>query len=316
MAALETALSAEGLVGPLADQAVVLIVDQFEELFTLADSAGRDTFLGAMATAVTRPGGAVRVIATLRADFFDHALLDPVLARLLDEGLELVPPLADHEVAAAISEPAQRVGVTVEAALVAEMVRDVASRPAALPLLQFVLTDLFDRASGGTLGLADYRASGGILGSLTRRADDLYSSMDDTDKEATRQIYLRLVTIGDEAQHVRRRVTRSELLQLSLPGEAVERVLRRHGEHRLLAFDREPVTGEATVEVPHESLLREWSRLRDWIESKPNRADLATAPGHRSRRMGRRRSRFELHRARPVASRVRESRFRFDGGPH
>ncbi len=273
MAALVSALGVESLDLPL-DGRVVLIVDQFEEAFTLAHEGRRGAFFDVLADAVGRADSAVQVIITIRADFLDQALLHPGLASLLDHGLELVAPLSDREVTAAIVQPAKQVGTTIEPPLVAEMVREVVERPATLPLLQYVLTDLFEESTADVIGLAEYQASGSILGALTRRAEESYMAMNEVDQYATREVYLRLVTIGDQAQHLRRRVTRSELAELPLEEAAIERVLSRYGDQRLLSFDRNPLTGESTVEVPHESLLREWPRLREWIET--SRAQIVT----------------------------------------
>lgn len=255
---------ADGLFG---HDTVLLVVDQFEEVFTLAnDPATRDRFLQWISAAVADRESGLRVVLTIRADFLDRPLLHPGFAPLLDQGLVLVTPLSDQGVRAAVVEPAARVRVAVEPDLAAEMVRDVAARPAALPLVQYALTDLFDHRRGNTMTLDSYRAAGGFTGALAGRADDLYQRLDPTGQEATRQLFLRLVTLTDEADHLRRRVARSELEDLPVDQTALDAVMERFGQHRLLTFDRDPDTGDATVEVAHESLLREWPRLRDWIE--------------------------------------------------
>lgn len=249
------------------EEPTLLVIDQFEEIFTLTeDDRTRRTFLDWIASATAHGGSGLRVVVTIRADILDRLLQYPELARLLQPCLELVPPLAEHEVRAAVTEPAARVGVRADPELVAEMTRDAAARPGALPLLQYALTDLFERRTGDGLTVDAYRAAGEISGALARRAEDLYRGLDDSGREAIRQGFLRLVVLTDEGEHLRRRMVTAELAQLPLDRSDLDGVLEIFGQHRLLTFDRDPETGEATVEIAHEALLREWPRLREWIE--------------------------------------------------
>lgn len=190
-------------------------------------------------------------------------------ADLLEPCLLLVTPLAEHEVRAAIVEPAQRAGVMVQPELVAELIRDVAARPATLPLLQYALTDLFERRLEQTMTFDSYRAAGGVSGALARRADSLYLVLGQSDREAARQVFLRLVAIAETGgdDDLRRRVTVSELRELSIDESGVEHVLDLFGQHRMLTLDQDPGSGEPTVEVAHEAFLREWPRLRKWVDN-------------------------------------------------
>ncbi len=254
--------------GPL-----LLIIDQFEELFVLTDPATQATFLGMIEELVT---GALplRIICTLRADFMDRPLSYPSFARLVDAGLLLVTPLLDDEVRAAVVEPAGLVGVRVEPELVAAMINDVAARATTLPLLQYALTELFEHRRGDTLTIEAYRAAGGISGALARRADHTYLELDAAQREGTRQVFLRLVTVTSDAEHLRRRVGVEELNDLPIERWSLQHVLDRFGGQRLLTFDRDPDSGGPTVEVAHEALLREWPRLWGWVEA--NREDIRT----------------------------------------
>ena len=157
---------------------VVLVIDQFEELFTLvADEARRRHFLDTIVAAATDPYSRVRVVVTLRADFYDRPLLYPEFGALLRQRTEVVLPLAPGELEQAIAAPAQRVGVAAAPDLVAAIVGDVGAQPGALPLLQYALTELFEQRTGAALTLAAYRASGGMQGALARRADALYAGL-------------------------------------------------------------------------------------------------------------------------------------------
>src|ERR671911_515910 len=259
-------LEAVDLVGPGGAE-VVLVVDQFEEAFTLTtDERERELFLESLRVAAADPESRLRVIVTLRADFYDRPLVYPRFGELLADRTEAVPPLAPDELERAIRGPAERLGVRPEPGLVAELIADVAHQPGALPLLQYALTELFERPNQDRLTLAAFQDVGGATGALSARAEQLYETTDPTGRRATKQVFLRLVTLGEGRQDTRRRVTRSELDALEVEREAIDLVLDTFGRHRLLTFDREPSTREPTVEIAHEALLGAWGRLRPWID--------------------------------------------------
>jgi WD40 repeat protein/transcriptional regulator with XRE-family HTH domain len=245
---------------------LVLVIDQFEEIFTLLETeATRLHLLASLTAAVCDPRSRLRLIVTLRADFYDRPLLYPGFADLLPTGVELVLPLSAAELRRAIVGPAERAGVSVEADLVAEMIRDVGEQPGALPLLQYALTELYADRDNAVLSLAAYRSGGGVAGALARRADLLYTGFEANEQLAVRQIFLRLITLGEGVEDTRRRVRLSELSNAEQPVELSHPVLTSYGGYRLLTFDRDPLTREPTVEVAHEALIRSWSRLREWL---------------------------------------------------
>ncbi|HET7929544.1 MAG TPA: WD40 repeat domain-containing protein, partial [Actinomycetota bacterium] len=246
---------------------VVVVVDQFEEAFTLTtDERERELFLESLRVAAADPESRLRVIVTLRADFYDRPLVYPRFGELLAEGTEAVPPLTPDELERAIRGPAQRIGVRPEPGLVAEMIADVAHQPGALPLLQYALTELFEHRDDDRLTLAAYREIGGIAGALSARADRIYESTEPHGRRATKQLFLRLVALGEGRQDTRRRVPLAELDALDVDHEAIESAVNTFAGHRLLTFDREPSTREPTVEIAHEALLGAWERLRTWID--------------------------------------------------
>lgn len=256
------------MVLPVGRAELVLLIDQFEELFTLVvDEDVRARFLKRLSAAVTDHSARLRVIVTLRADFYDRPLLYSAFGDLLAERTQAVTPLSITELEEVIAEPARAVGLEVEPALMAEIVAEVGGQPA-LPLLQYTLTELLERRQGGLLTAQAFRQLGGVSAAVGRGAEAIYSGLDVKQKEATRQIFLRLVTLGEEGRaETRRRALRSELTGLELEQGAVDVVLDRFGAHRLLTFDRDPVTRGPTVEVAHEALIREWGRLRGWLDS-------------------------------------------------
>jgi WD40 repeat protein/class 3 adenylate cyclase len=247
---------------------LVLVLDQLEEVFTLVDDEERRVhFLAILERAVGDPHSRLRVVTTLRADFYDRPLLYSGFAELLRDYVEALVPLTPEEFERAIARPAERAGVTFEPGLLAEMVADVANEPGALPLLQYALTELYERREGNVMTRDAYHAIGGVSGALAGRAEEIYDALPEAAQEAARQLCLRLVTLGEGAEDTRRRVDRTELASLEVDQGALAQALDVFGSSRLLSFDRDPRTGTATVYVAHEALLREWGRLRRWIDS-------------------------------------------------
>ncbi|MFN8372307.1 MAG: protein kinase [Anaerolineae bacterium] len=258
---------------------LLLVIDQFEEIFTLVEKEqDRVEFLTALHTAVSESRSRLRVIVTLRADFYDRPLLYPELGELVRKHTEVVLPLNVDELEQAIRHPAERLGLQVEGALVKEIIADVRDQPGALPLLQYALTELFERRDGRRLTLKAYHEIGGTLGALARRADQLYNELDERGQDIARQLFLRLVTLGEGAEDTRRRVLQSELLTIggvAMSGTGVVRsIIDAFGKYRLLTFDSDPATRTPTVEVAHEALIRQWGQLREWLLD--SREDLRT----------------------------------------
>ena len=251
---------------------LLLLIDQFEELFTQVDTATANRFIESVVSAVTDQQSRVRVVVTLRADFYDRPLQHRGLGELLREGTELITPMSPVELERAITRPAESHGVTFEPALIAELLREVTDRPGALPLLQYTLTELFDGRSGSRIDFAAYEALGGMSSSLVKRAEGLLSSLGNGAADVARQVFLRLVTVSEGGEDTRRRVLQSELEELEVDRQTLRSVLDTFGRHRLLSFDRDPVSRSPTVEISHEALLTEWTRLRNWIDGA--RADV------------------------------------------
>ena len=255
-----------GLVAVAADlvepgKQLVLVVDQFEELWTLVDSdATRDRFAALLAHATTDMQSTLRVVVTLRADLYDRPLQHGVLGPIASDSTFAVTPMTSAELQVAIVEPAERVGVRFEPGLVATMVGDVVSRPGALPLLQFTLTELFERRRGTTVTAGEYTELGGIGGALASRAEQIYAEMNVSAQTDVRKLFTQLVTPGDDNDDLRRRATTEELATVA------PAVIDRYLTNRLLVSDHHPITREPTIEVAHEALLREWPRLREWID--------------------------------------------------
>lgn len=259
-------VAAEQVLGN-AEGDLLLIIDQFEELFTLVpDEMARVQLLTLLHTATFDPQSRLRIVVALRADFYDRPLLYDRFGALMQARTHIVLPLSESELERAVVAPAERAGVQVEPNLTAAIIADVRAEPGALPLMQYALTEVFERRQGRIMTLEGYEEIGRAAGALARRAGRVYDRLTPDQQAITRQMFLRLVTLGEGTEDVRRRAPRSELLAaIDDPGH-LEEVLDIFGRHRLLSFDHELTTREPTVEVAHEALLREWSQLREWLD--------------------------------------------------
>jgi WD40 repeat protein/serine/threonine protein kinase len=253
---------------------LLLFIDQFEEVFTQSeDEESRVLFLGSLWYALNQPNSRLRLIITLRADFYDRPLYYPQFGELLQKNTEVVLPLNLQELEAAILRPAHTVGLMIEPALTNAILQDVQGQPGALPLLQYALTEMYERREGHRLGYEEYVAIGGISGALAKRAEEIfYNRLDDKEQSLARQLFLRIVTIDENGTAVRRRIVWSELMAGVENRESLAMVVDAFSRHRLLTTDRDPVTRSPTVEIAHEALINGWQQLRQWIEQ--NRAAL------------------------------------------
>ena len=238
---------------------LLLAVDQLEELFTACRSdAERAAFADTLARAAADPDGRAVVVVALRADFYGRFAAYPGLAELLGANHVLVGPMQASELRRVVELPAGRVGLRVEPELTDAVVDDVEGEPGALPLLSTALLELWQKRQDNELTLAAYRESGGVHGAVSRLAESTYARIPDERKSIVRAILLRLVGEGEGDAPVRRRAPLGELdLERN---EDVAEVLSTLADSRLVTV------GEGSVEVAHEALLREWPRLREWIQ--------------------------------------------------
>jgi len=254
---------------PERDSKLLLIVDQFEELFNLCDDNGeRESFLAGLCAAASDPRSRARLVITLRADYYDRPLMHAGFARLMRHNTEIVLPLSSEELERAIGRPAERAGLSLDAGLVPAISGDIHQAPGSLPLLQYTLTELFELRQDQSLTLAAYEQIGGLAGAIAQRAEALYAALDEQRQEASRQLFLRLVAVGHGSgdglptADANRRVLRSDLETIT---DGMAKIIDAYGAARLLTFDRHPLTSAPTVEIAHEALLREWPRLKGWI---------------------------------------------------
>jgi WD40 repeat protein/class 3 adenylate cyclase len=235
---------------------LVVVVDQFEEVFsTTADESERAMFVDRLVALASDPERAA-VVLTIRADYTGHLATYAGLAELLAANLVLVGPMGPEELRRAIELPARRVGLRVESALADALVAEVGEEPGGLPLLSTALVELWQAREDGWLRLEAHERTGGVRGAVARLAEQSFGQLEGEQREAARAVLLRLVGQGEGEAAVRRRVPESEFDRTP----AVQAVLTRFTRDRLLTAN------DGTVEVAHEALIREWPRLRSWLE--------------------------------------------------
>ncbi|MEL7243437.1 MAG: caspase family protein [Cyanobacteria bacterium J06573_2] len=291
---------------------VVLVVDQFEEIFTLASRDERQNFLNILLEALEYAADKFKLVITLRADFIASCLEVPKFASLLQKFNVLVSPLLKEEdYRQVIEKPAEKVGLAVDPELVQKLLEDLLQEKenqatGSLPLLQFVLEQLWEERQASQLTLEAYqRKIGGLQGALNRKAEAVYKSLDKLDENAracAQWIFLKLTQLGEGTEDTRRRVNKSRLLEGKYSPNLVEQTLQTLAAGRLIVLnqeedeeEKEDVIGqnrgstaslpeseklsqeleeikkEVTVEVAHEILIRHWSSLRWWLDENRSR---------------------------------------------
>ncbi len=257
------------LLEALADRAprseLVLVIDQFEEVFTLcSDERERAAFIGALLEPAQAADGRVRVVIGVRADFYSHCSNYPALAGALNDHQMLIGPMNADELRRAVTQPAINAKCSVEAALLAEIMTQAAGQAGALPLVSHALQETWRRRRGNTLTLAGYQAAGGVTGALANSAEHLYESLTPSQQQHARQLFVRMTALGEGTEDTSRRISRTEL-----DGhDDLTIVLNRLADARLVTLE------EDTVAIAHEALIGAWPRLRGWLTD--NRADLHT----------------------------------------
>ncbi|WP_307840468.1 hypothetical protein [Streptomyces sp. G44] len=241
---------------------LLLVVDQFEEVFTLCDdSAERTRFIAALLTAARAANSRTRVVLGVRADFYARCAHHPDLVEALRDAQLLVGPMTTDELRRAISGPAARADCAVEGALLARVIADAAGgAPTVLPLVSHALRETWRRRSGSTLTLSGYEAAGGIRHALAQTAETVHAGFTERQRHLARTVLLRLVAIGEGTEAAGRRLARADLDSLGEDRAGAGSVLDALAGARLITLDTD------TVELTHEALLHAWPRLRRWID--------------------------------------------------
>ncbi|MEU7072342.1 hypothetical protein AB0B30_34905 [Streptomyces narbonensis] len=237
-----------------------LVVDQFEEVFTLChDAVERARFVDAL-LAAGDPVRRLRVVLGIRADFYPHCLEHTGLATAIRDASLPIGKMTQAELREAICGPAAARRLVVERALTEVLVEEVSGQTGGLPMLSHALLETWRRRRGRTLTLAGYQGVGGMRGAVAQSAEAAYSRLDLAQAETARQIMLRLITPGQGAVDTRRPAARAEIASIGNGGSEVNAVLETLARARLIIVDRD------RVELAHETLITAWPRLQGWIE--------------------------------------------------
>jgi energy-coupling factor transporter ATP-binding protein EcfA2 len=253
----------------------LLVIDQFEELYTLCrHPAEQEAFLANLLSAVDpqsqRP---VTVLIVLRADFYAQLAQNNQLRELVSQNQEFIGAMSRDELFRAIVQPAALGNWKVQEGLVEVMLREVGDEPGALPLLSHALLETWKRRRGRTLTLSGYSESGGVRGAIAQTAEAVFRQrLTPEQRPIARMIFVRLAELGTDSQDTRRRAAFSELITVASDERVIQTVLSILIDARLIITGTLPPGDEQVVEVAHEALIREWPTLRSWLDE--NREDL------------------------------------------
>ncbi len=252
---------------------LVLVVDQFEEAFTLCEnSTERAAFVTNLVNLVVHGGTDQSyrhtLIITMRTDFEPKLALLGEFQALIENNIFRVPSLNAGELRQAIEEPARRVGLKFEAGVVDALINDILGEPAALPLLQFTLLKLWEARRHNLVTWESFKHLGGARQALSTSADEFYRSLIPEEQAAARAILLRLVQPGEGLEMTSRRLRREDLYTGNFARERVDRVLQRFLDERLLRLTQGDRPQDDQIEVAHEALIRNWPTLAHWYQEE------------------------------------------------
>jgi rhodanese-related sulfurtransferase len=283
---------------------LLLLVDQFEELFRYGDYAGREeaeAFVALLLESAKAADLPIYVVMTMRSEFLGACALFPGLAEQINSGLYLTPRMTRQEIREAIEGPASVCGFAVEPALVNRLLNDLAAfapwedehgaeqtlvlsrRADQLPLMQHVLNRMWTQAAATAQGapvritLVEYERLGGLSGALDAHAQEVLESLPAKDKPVVSHIFRALISDGSISAAVRRPCRFSELVAV-MHGRrdsvlAVVNAFRARGCNFLTPSEGEPLEDSTVVDISHESLIRQWSELRDWLREEAKSAE-------------------------------------------
>jgi WD domain, G-beta repeat len=262
-----------------ASTSVALVIDQFEELF-VSDNETASLEVMTQLAHLLEHSPHVTLLIVMRDDFYSLLMRQETLAVWLKGRVVNVwPTLKREEVEAIIREPAELMGWQFEEGLVETIVDDVLATSAKgrkkdesstiLPLLEFTLTQLWERHQDGLLTHEDYRRIGGVTGGLRQWADNAYYTFADRQRPLVRRIFTDLVHLGDEEQHIpdsRRRRALATLIRSDAERTDISQIVQELVADRLLVTSQDQESKQERVEIIHDALLWEWGLLKQWME--------------------------------------------------
>ncbi|MCP4695632.1 MAG: CHAT domain-containing protein [Gammaproteobacteria bacterium] len=293
---LELLKEADGLRSIVSDllarrpQPLVLLIDQFEETFSLCrDRVEQQAFIAALLTAAQAPHTHLWAVLTLRSDFLGETQSYPTLNRLIARQSVIVPIMQPKELRQAIERPALALGHPLDAPAVALLLEQSAGRQGALPLLQFALLRIWQGMTQGVPPADTLEQTGGVGGALAQTAEALFKSLSEAEQQIARRVFLKLVQLGEGSRDTRRRAALAEMVAHGEDAETVQTVLNRFARQdaRLISLSGENVIREGHgeseeqnlrepralrgqnvfIEFSHEALLEHWTRLNEWLDA-------------------------------------------------
>jgi Cdc6-like AAA superfamily ATPase len=219
---------------------LILLVDQFEQLYSLCEEkAERAAFIDNLLNAAREPRGNVSIVLTLRSDFLGAVNQHPELSALIAKQNVVVPVMQEAELRRAIAEPAKQAGREIHPDTVARLVGETLGREGALPLLEFVLTQIWDGFAQDTEAADTLERLNGVAGALAKKAAEIYAKLDKREQMIARRAFLAMVQLGEGTKDTRRRARLSHIVVESEADDAVLRVLRRFADARLISIGRD-----------------------------------------------------------------------------
>ncbi|KAA3657698.1 MAG: hypothetical protein DWQ04_27285, partial [Chloroflexi bacterium] len=245
----------------------VLLIDQFEELYTLChNDQHRRIFIDSLLGVLQSPDNPHRVIITMRSDLESNLMRTAVFQSYFAQHQVRLTPMDASQLRKTIKKPADLVGLKFEEDLIDQLIRDVLGEPSALPLLQFTLLKLWENRDRNRITWSAYRHLGGGRRALANSADTFFNNLPAADRPVVRDILLRLVLIGQGRSVARDRILRHELYTINAPKNHINQLLLQLISARLVRLIQSKFEDEDKVELAHEALLTHWPRLVAWIE--------------------------------------------------
>lgn len=263
----EGLLQIASLIPNIRDNPLVVLIDQFEEVYSLCDdNSQRQALIGNLLYAANSPIGDVSIVIVLRSDFVSETQKHEQLSQIIGSDRSMiVPVMTEAELRLAISKPAEQAGRAFHPALVDLLVTDAKESEGVLPLLQFALTRLWEGIIEGKPPVETYKEMGRVGGALAGKAQKIYNSLNDAEREIAKRVFLGLVQVGEGSRDTRRR---AHVIDLTAHGDShgdVMTVIQRFSSLGARLITLSNFEGKQSVEVAHEALFEHWQQLKEWI---------------------------------------------------
>ena len=252
------------------EQQILIIIDQFEEVFTVcSQKAEQEKFIELLTQVNQASNSRLKIVATVRADFVEDCLKYQSLTTLIQHQSIWIPPLEGEDLKQVITEPSERQNYSFEEGLPELIIQQIGHEKNFLPLLQFALTAIWEQRDSNArkLTATQYLKQGGVLGVLNRRAEEIYKNFDSQEREWVKRIFLKLVRTGIETKDTRQRQPKQKLMEFagdsSKDREAIQEILNILVEERLLVAGND-IEGTAWIDLAHEALMDAWEQYVVW----------------------------------------------------